>query len=250
MLKECPADLHIHTCLSPCADDEMNPINIINMAKLLGTRILGICDHNSAKNVRAVIEAAENYDILVIPGMEVQSVEEVHILCFFETLEEILKWQDYVYNHLPKINNNPRFFGSQLIVDKEGNVVGEEQQMLLTSTDLTVEQISNKVIELNGLCIPAHIDKRAFSLWGQLGFIPQGLAINAVEISRNISEKDFKKKFQFHNKYTIITSSDAHRLIEMVLFQKTFICLKSLSFSELVMALEGKEGRYAVIREG
>jgi PHP family Zn ribbon phosphoesterase len=248
MLNKYPADLHIHTCLSPCADDEMSPINILNMAKLLGTRILGICDHNSAKNVRAMIEAAENYDILVIPGMEVQSVEEVHLLCLFETLEKMLEWQDYVYNHLPKVKNNPRFFGSQLIVDKEGNVVEEEQQMLLTSTDLTVEQISNKIIELNGLYIPAHIDKRSFSLWGQLGFIPQGLSINAVEISRNMSQTDFKKKFQFHSKYTLITSSDAHRLIEMV-FQKTFFYLKSLSFSELAMALEGKEGRYVVIKE-
>ncbi|MGI6485322.1 MAG: PHP domain-containing protein [Tepidanaerobacteraceae bacterium] len=249
MFDEYPADLHIHTCLSPCADDEMNPINILNMAKLQGTKILGICDHNSAKNIGAMLEAAKKYDILVIPGMEVQSAEEVHLICLFESLKEILEMQEFVYKNLPKVENEPSIFGRQLIVDAQGRVIKEERQMLLTSTMLTVEQISAKVSRLNGIFIPAHIDKRSFSLLGQLGFIPEGLDIKAVEFSRNIGEADFKKRYKINSSYTLITNSDAHRLIEMV-FQKTFFYLKSLSFGELVMALEGKNGRGVIVKEG
>ena len=129
-----PADFHVHTCLSPCANDEMTPLNILNMAKLIGTKVLGICDHNSAGNVETMLQAAREYEILVIPGMEVQSVEEVHMLCLFENLSKVLKWQEYVYRYLPLMKNNPRYFGHQWLVDSEGNILGEEKRMLLTST--------------------------------------------------------------------------------------------------------------------
>lgn len=248
MLKEYPADLHIHTCLSPCAQEEMNPVNILNMASLIGTRILGICDHNSAKNIKAMQDASKGFDIFILSGMEVESVEEVHLLCFFEDLNSILEWQNFVYGHMPPRKNNPEIFGNQQIVDEAGNVVAEEERMLLTSTTLTVEEISQKVWEMEGLLIPAHIDKRSFSLWGQLGFIPQGLRLSAVEFSRNISESEVRRKFGFLDRYTLITSSDAHRLEEMV-FQKTFFRLEELNFTEIRWALEGKEGRQVVIRE-
>jgi PHP family Zn ribbon phosphoesterase len=247
MLKEYPADLHIHTCLSPCAQDEMNPVNILNMAKLMGTSIIGICDHNSAKNIKAMLEAAKDYDIFVLPGMEVESIEEVHILCFFESLHDILQWQDFVYDHLPSRKNNPDIFGRQQIVDKDGNVITEEEQMLLASTVLTVEEISTKVSETGGFIIPAHIDKKSFSLLGQLGFIPERLNLAAIEISRNITENEFKNKYNILGDYTIITSSDAHRLKEMV-FQKTFFYLESLNFNEINLALSRKEGRKVIIR--
>lgn len=247
MLKQYPADLHIHTCLSPCADEEMNPANILNMAKLMGTKIIGICDHNSAKNVKPVQEAAKNYDIMVIPGMEVESAEEAHLLVFFEDLNTMLEWQDYVYRHLPARKNNPKFFGSQQIVDKDSNVIGEEDRMLISATSATAEEISQKVFEMGGMLVPAHIDRKTFSLWGQLGFIPEGLKINAIEISRNISEIEARKKFGISNRYCIITSSDAHRLQEMV-FQKTFLYLESLNFAEVRMAFEALEGRRVIIK--
>ncbi|NLZ52709.1 MAG: PHP domain-containing protein, partial [Thermoanaerobacteraceae bacterium] len=144
MLLEYPADFHVHTCLSPCADDEMTPINILNMAKLIGTKILGICDHNSAGNIEAMLKMAQDYDILVIPGIEVQSVEEVHLLCLFENINQVLKLQEYVYSTLPPINNNPQLFGHQWLVDHRGNILGEENRMLLTSTLLTVDEVAQK----------------------------------------------------------------------------------------------------------
>lgn len=248
MLAEYPADFHIHTCLSPCADDEMIPINILNMAKLMGIKILGICDHNSAGNINAMLQMAQDYDVLVIPGMEVQSVEEVHMLCFFESLCKVLEWQEYVYRSLPPIKNNPRYFGHQWFVDDQGNILGEENRMLLTSTLLTVEEISQKVSELKGLLIPAHVDRMHYSIVGQLGFIPEKLKIDAVEFSKAITEEEFRKTFCDMNKYTLITSSDAHCLQEMV-YQKTFFFIESLNFKEVMMAFRGLEGRKVLIKD-
>jgi PHP family Zn ribbon phosphoesterase len=247
MLAECPADFHIHTCLSPCADEEMTPINILNMAKLMGTKILGICDHNTAKNVEVMLQMAQEYEILVVPGMEVQSVEEVHMLCYFESLHEVLEWQEYVYRYLPPIKNNPRYFGNQWIVDGQGNILGEENRMLLASTSLTIEEISQKVSELKGLLVPAHVDRRHHSIIGQLGFIPQTISIDALEFSRATSETSFRKTFCDINEYTLITSSDAHCLQEMV-YQKTYFCIESFNFKEIIKAFRGLEGRKVLIK--
>lgn len=248
MLKPYPADLHIHTCLSPCADEEMNPANILNMAKLMGTKIIGICDHNSAKNVRSVQEAAKDYDITVIPGMEVESAEEAHLLVFFEDLKTMMKWQDYVYGHLPVRKNNPKFFGTQQIVDKDSNVTGEEDRMLISAISATAGEISQKVFEMGGMLVPAHIDRKSYSLLGQLGFIPEGLKINALEISRNISEKEARSKFGISDDYCLIVSSDAHRLQEMV-FQKTFLYIEEPNFLEIKKAFEALEGRRVIIKD-
>mgnify|MGYP000959717859 CR=1 FL=1 len=247
MLKKYLADLHIHTCLSPCADDEMIPLNILNMAKISGTKILGICDHNSAKNLVAMLEAAKDYDTLVLPGMEVQSVEEVHLLCYFEDLDSCIAWEDIVYKHLPKIKNSPEIFGHQWIVDKNGDIVGEEEQMLITSTTMTVEVIYEQVKRLGGIFIPAHIDKRSYSLLGQLGFIPENIHPDALEYSRNATGEAIKQKFGLEDEYTLITSSDAHRLIDMV-YQKTYFSINSLSFMEVKKALKGIGGREVLVK--
>lgn len=248
MLLEYSADFHVHTCLSPCANDEMTPINILNMAELMGTKILGICDHNSAGNIKAMLKMAQDYDILVIPGIEVQSVEEVHLLCFFESINQVLKLQEYVYSALPPINNNPQYFGHQWLVDDRGNILGEENRMLLTSTLLTVDEVAQKVYELQGLLIPAHVDRRHFSIISQLGFIPENLKIDAVEFSKAITQVDFKATFGNIHNHTLITSSDAHCLQEMV-YQKTFFLLKKLTFKEIIMALRGLEGRKVFIKD-
>lgn len=247
MLKKYPADLHIHTCLSPCASDEMIPPNILNMAKLLGTKIIGICDHNSTKNVKAMVDASRNYDILILPGMEIQSIEEVHLLCFFDRIDALKIWQSFVDNNMPIMKNVPKLFGNQFIVDKKGNILKTERKLLLTSTHLTVDQISKKVKELNGLLIPAHIDKKSFSIIGQLGFIPENLNFDALEISRNITKEEIYKKFPFVLNNCLITSSDAHSLKEMV-FQKTFFYIKSLTFDEISLALRSQGGRKIVIK--
>lgn len=248
MLLEYPADLHIHTCLSPCASDEMIPVNILNMAALIGTKILGICDHNSAGNIEAVLKAARDYDILVIPGIEVQSAEEVHLVCLFETINQLLQFQEFIYDALPPINNNPQFFGHQWLVDDRGNLLGEETRMLLTSASLTVDEVAQKVHELQGLIIPAHVDRRHFSIIGQLGFIPENLKIDAVEFSRAISLAEFKSTFKSLTNNPLITSSDAHSLQEMV-YQKTYFLLEELNFKEIILALRGLEGRKVLIKE-
>lgn len=247
-MKRFKADLHIHTCLSPCADDEMVPVNILNMARLMGIEILGICDHNSAKNLGAFEGAREDYGILVLPGIEVQSIEEVHILCYFPDLTTCIAFQDIVYRHLPEAVNRPEIFGNQWIVDKPGNVVDVEKQLLITSVDMSVESIQEQVRKLGGLYIPAHIDKRTFSLYGQLGFMPEGLKPDALEYSRNTDEKTVRQKFKIGDEYTLITSSDAHRLSEMV-FPRTYFYMNSPSFNEVRKTLGGFEGRKVIVQE-
>lgn len=248
MLKIYPADFHIHTCLSPCADDEMIPINILNMARLMGTKILGICDHNSAKNLEPFTHLAKNYKILILPGIEVQSREEVHILCLFSDIEATFEFQEYIYENMPYVSNNPKYFGHQWIVDERGNIKEEESRLLIMSTDLKVDEISLKSKDLGGIMIPAHVDKKSFSIISQLGMIPKNLNITALEISRNISVDKFREKFPELLKYNLVMSSDAHRLEEMV-FQKTFFYIKDLSFNEVKLALMGVGGRKVVIRD-
>ncbi|MCG0275223.1 MAG: PHP domain-containing protein [Thermosediminibacteraceae bacterium] len=249
MLKEFAADLHIHTCLSPCADSEMIPPNILNMAKLLGTKIIGISDHNSAKNLQAMIEASRNYEILVLPGIEVQSKEEVHVLCLFERLKEALEFQDFIYSHLPQKKNYPQYFGHQYVVDAQGNVKGEEERLLIASTDLSVDEILKNAYKLGGIVIPAHIDRNTFGILGQLGFIPEYLRVDAVEFSKNISLKEARGKFPFiFDRFPVIFSSDAHCLKDMV-FQKTYFLLKEPTFEEIKKALIGIGGRGVVLRE-
>lgn len=240
------ADLHIHTCLSPCADDEMIPLNILNMAKLGGTKVLGICDHNSGKNLPSMQKAARNYDILLLPGIEVESIEEVHILCFFPEVDICLGFQDIIYSHLPKLANRSEIFGHQWIVDEEGNILGEEEQLLLTSTQMNLDEIRELVKKLGGIFIPAHIDRRSFSIFSQLGFMPEDLYPDALEYSRFTDEKSIRQKLGIPRKFPLITSSDAHKLSDMV-YQKTWLYMKSLSFTEIKKALQGEEGRRVVL---
>ncbi|TYP57661.1 PHP domain-containing protein [Thermosediminibacter litoriperuensis] len=249
MLREFPADLHVHTCLSPCADPEMVPPNILNMANLMGIKIVGVCDHNSAGNLEAIMIASRTYDILILPGIEVQSTEEIHILCFFENLKKTFEFQEFLYRHLPDKKNRPEYFGHQHVVDFRGNVTGEEEKLLIASAALSVDEISKKVIELGGIFIPAHVDRRTFSILGQLGFIPDYLEPDAVEFSRNITLEEARVKFpDIIGKYPVVFSSDAHRLEDMV-FQKTYLLLEEPTFEEIKRAFKGIDGRRVILKE-
>ncbi len=238
MLRVYVSDLHIHTCLSPCGALEMAPKDIVRRALGEGLDIIGITDHNSAKNVGAVLEAAEGFPVSVIPGMEVQTIEEVHILTFFETLDVLHEWDEIVYRALPDIANNPDYFGDQPIVTVEGEILGFERKLLLNSVQMTVEQIFSEAERLGGYCLPAHVDKDSFALIGQLGFIPPNLHITAVEV------QDLQRAQQLSELkgLQLVTSSDAHFLAE-VGGKRSELFMEEASFPELTMALEGREGR-------
>ncbi|MCX7904571.1 MAG: PHP domain-containing protein [Caloramator sp.] len=224
-------DLHIHTALSPCADDDMTPNNILNMAKLKGLDIIAITDHNSCKNLKPCLELGNELEILVIPGMELQTMEEVHVLCLFKTLEAAIEFQDFVYSNLPKIKNKKELFGKQLIFNELDEVVGEEELMLLSSANLSIDKAYNKVKSLDGLFIPSHIDKESFSIISNLGFVPFNLDIKALEYVDIIKLEKFKAKGLIPSDIKYIKNSDAHHL-GLISERENYINLNSLTIDD------------------
>lgn len=238
-----PAEFHLHTVLSACAEIEMIPPLIIRQAQKLGIQWLAVTDHNSAENACAVMEAGARAGIAVLPGMEVQTREEVHLLCLFDELEPALAWQEQVYQHLPDVPNREETFGSQLVVDAEGEFLRFQERLLQTSTSFSVEQVVTMVEALGGLVIPAHVDRPAFSLLANLGMIPPGLDITAVEITPRLTPAQALERFPQLAGRTLITNGDAHRLSEMA--GRTLVRVAEPTLAELKLALAGVDGRRA-----
>jgi 3',5'-nucleoside bisphosphate phosphatase len=240
------ADLHVHTCLSPCADLDMSPLGIVREARQKGLDMIGICDHNSAENVRAVKKAGKAQGLMVLGGMEVTSSEEAHVLVFFDRESDLLRFQDVIYAHLPG-SNDEKAFGQQVIADEEDGVTGFCERLLIGATSLPLREIVKTVRALEGesLVIGAHVDREAFSIIGQFGFIPLHLALDAVEVSPNISVSDARDRFPDCGKYPIVTGSDAHVPADI---GKRFTCftMEGGSVAEIKKALAGKDGRKAV----
>lgn len=205
-------DLHIHTALSPCADNDMTPNNIVNMSLLKQLDIIAITDHNSCENAKAVIEVSKLTDLIVIPGMEVESLEEVHIICLFKDIEAALKMQSIVYDNLPNIKNKPEIFGQQLLYNSKDEIIGENDRLLITATKLSIDDIIQLTDEFDGVAYPAHIDRDSYSILSNLGVIPDDLNIKAIEFSKYVLAQDIFNKYSYLKKYYPIQSSDAHYL--------------------------------------
>ena len=211
-------DLHIHSILSPCGDENMTPYNIANMAAIKGLNLIAVADHNSSKNAQAVIDAAKELPITVIPAMEVQTSEDVHILCYFKTCKDAEKFEKEIEaNH--SVKNRPDIFGRQLIMDSEDGVLGEEERLLVYSCGLSVNGVLSLCEKCGGKCMPAHIDKNSFSIISNLGFIPPECNFKAVELSKNATD-DIRKQF---SEYSHFTSSDAHYLGDIAEPENFFI---------------------------
>lgn len=239
MLRTFKADLHVHTCLSPCAEVKMSPLAIIKQAKACGVDILGICDHNSAENVAAALQVAREHGVHVLPGMEVTSSEEVHLLAWFDALEPVQQLQEIVYRHLPG-ENEEETFGMQVIANADDEVLGFNQKLLIGATTLGVREIVEEIHSLGGLAVAAHIDRESFSLLGQLGFIPGDLPLDALEISPALSHEDAMCKYSFS--LPLLQSSDAHKKEEIGSCCTRFL-LERVSIEEIGKALRGREGR-------
>lgn len=204
------ADLHNHTLLSPCASLEMTPHNIVQRAKELGIDILGIADHNSTRQVALVKKLADREGIYVLQGAEVNTKEEVHCLCFFESAVELAEFQNYIDKYMPDIPNRPESFGDQVVINKDEEIVYEEKRSLLTAINQSIEQVEAEVHRLDGIFIPAHINRKMFALCTQLGFVPPWLKCDAIEIFPNAKTPKFLPKG-----VRILQNSDAHTLEEM-----------------------------------
>jgi len=240
-LKTYQAELHIHTVLSPCAGVEMIPPLIIHTALERGLNLIAITDHNASENVAAVIKAAQVNDLTVLPGMELQTHEEVHVLCLFDTLEQLNKLQEVVDQTLPDVPNNIEYFGEQFIVDETGEFIRRKERLLINSTNLSFEDAFAIVDELNGLFIPAHVDRQAFGLIYHLGFVPPELNIEALEISHHITPKDAIIKFPQIKPYPLIQSGDVHYLNDFLGINQ--FTLEKPTVNEIKLALRGENGR-------
>ncbi len=219
----------------------MIPPLIVRRARDLGLGIIAITDHNSAENVSAVMEAAKGFDLSVLPGMEVQTREEVHLVCLFDTLEQVLDWQEVVYDHLPALRNKPEFFGAQFVVDATGDFVRYNERLLATSTSLSVEQVAAKVDQRGGLCIAAHVDRPSYSLLANLGFVPEGIRLAAVEITPRVCVEEMRGQHPSLNGYPFIYCGDVHRLDDMS--DRTILTLTEPTITEIFMAFRAMVGR-------
>ncbi len=241
------ADLHVHTVLSPCAEVEMIPPLIVRRARDLGLDIIGITDHNSAQNVEAVMEAASGTSVTVLPGMEVQSREEVHLVCLFDQVSQALAWQEQIAAALPDLKNDEDFFGAQFVVDATGEYIRTESRLLSTSTSLSVEQVVDGVRALGGIVLAAHVDRPSYSLIANLGWVPTGLEIAGLELSRLADPAAVVQRLPQTAGFGLVVSGDAHRLEEMT--ARTMFKVQSPRVSELAQALAGKDGRRVEIQE-
>ena len=239
MLRPFKADLHIHTCLSPCTELDMSPKRILTAAKKKELDIIGICDHNSSENSLAVMNAARKMNIHVFPGMEVTSQEEVHVLALFDEIENVLKLQKFVYKNLPG-ENDEKAFGMQVVVNEKEEVLGFNNKLLIGATTIPLEEVIRLIHSFSGIAIASHIDRESFSIIGQLGFIPDNLELDALEISPNISFGEAKKRYTDH--FPITCSSDAHFPDDIGKSFTSFL-LEDGTVAEIKKALKNEEGR-------
>jgi PHP family Zn ribbon phosphoesterase len=219
----------------------MIPPLIVQTALACGINLIAITDHNASENVAAVMKAAQGSPLTVLPGMELQTKEEVHVLCLFDTLDQLAQLQAIVDETLPDIQNNIEFFGEQFIVDHTGEFIKRKDRLLINSTRNSLEQAFLKVTELGGLFIPAHVNRQAFGLIYHLGFVPPELDIIALEISRHITPENARQEFPQIKGYPLIQSGDVHYLSDF-LGVNTFMIEKP-TVNEIKLALQGAEGR-------
>ena len=174
-------DLHIHSCLSPCADEDMTPNNIVNMALLAGCDMIALTDHNSCKNCAAAIRAGERAGLAVLPGMELCTAEEAHVICLFPALADALDFQEIVAERSVFVPNRPDIFGRQTILDADDAPLGEEENLLLNAVRIGVNEVSAFVKSCRGAAFPAHVDRGSYSVISSLGAIPPEAGFAAAE---------------------------------------------------------------------
>lgn len=241
-------DFHIHTVLSPCGDLDMSPDEIIRLAKENGLNIIGITDHNTTKHGLLARKYGQQAGIYVLTGAEVTTKEEAHCLAFFEKETQLADFEQFLQDNLPDIPNDVETFGYQVQIDENGDIVYEEPIFLPSAINKNLEEVEQKVHSLNGLFIPAHIDKSKNSIPSQLGFIPFDLNMDAVEISIHAKKADYLAKNKYLQGKTFVQSSDSHLPSQMG-STYCYLQMESISFDEIRKALHGQEGRSVLVIE-
>ena len=223
----------------------MIPPLIVQRALQQQIDIIAITDHNTSANVRSVQKAAEGTSLTVLPGMEVQSREDIHLLTLFESLDILETWQSQVDRSLPNLLNDPDHFGEQFVVDETGEFIRSESRLLLNSTSLSIDEIIGRVQQLGGMVIPAHVERTSYGLFPGLGLISDEWHLLALEISRHTTPEAVAAKFPAVRKYPLIQSGDVHRLDEFL--GTTVFTLASPTVMEIGMAFQNIDGRRVCI---
>jgi PHP family Zn ribbon phosphoesterase len=244
-LKIFKADLHIHSCLSPCGDWDMSPKRIIEKSRQVGLDLIAICDHNTVENAEVAINEGKKRGVRVLPGMEICSREEVHILALFDGMDSALEMQNFVYSALPG-KNNPEVFGFQVVANERDEVLGENPRLLIGAIRIGLHGIVEKTHILGGLCLSCHVDRPAYGIIGQLGFIPPELALDGVEVSRRVRLADAQRAVSGIENFPCITTSDAHFLDDIGIVWTAFQ-LAEPTLAEIRLAFSKKAGRRIIV---
>ncbi len=205
-------DFHIHSCLSPCADEEMTPYNLVNLAALMGLDAIALTDHNSCRNCGAAMRAGEAAGITVLPGMELCTCEEVHIICLFGELRAAEEFSDFVASGSLPIKNRPEIFGTQLVVDETDKVLAEEETLLTVASGISISALPKLIESYGGACYPAHIERNSYSVLSNLGMITPEMGFGAAEVTLGTDVAALKAKHGLPSGVKIFSSSDSHRL--------------------------------------
>ena len=226
-------DLHIHSCLSPCGDALMTPNNIVGMAYIKELDAIAVCDHNACRNLPAVKEAADMMGVVLLPGMELTTREEAHMLCYFRDVESCMKFGEFVYEHIPNIKNKPEFFGQQQVMNAQDEETATEEKLLISALDLSFEECERQIHLHGGICVPAHINRGTNGVLNALGFLPSGARYDALEVSDKVAPPQMDL-----SGYRILRSSDAHYL-ENILEREFSLEVKEKSADALFEAIAG-----------
>jgi len=212
----CAIDLHIHTCLSPCADDDMTPNNIVNMSRIKGLDIIAITDHNATGNCAAAMEVAGDDELLVVPGMELCTAEEFHLLCYFPDADTALAFQNEVFRHLLPVKNREDVFGRQIYMNSLDEEIGTEDRFLAGACMLSAADAIDMVRGMGGAVLPAHVDRESFSMLYTFGTIPEEYDLTFLECSKNCNLESLLQSREDLRRYSFIRSSDAHYLWDIL----------------------------------
>ncbi len=201
-------DLHLHSCLSPCGDDEATPDSIAGMGELNGLDIMALTDHNTAKNCPAFFKAAKRHGIIPLGGMELTTAEDIHMVCLFDILDNAMAFSEYIESRIIPIKNRTDIFGNQLICDDEDNIIGTEENLLLNATTVSLDEAPELVKSFGGVCFPAHIDRQANGILAVLGAFPEKPYFPVCEVHDSEKTHEYAEGYQKR----IVSSSDAHYL--------------------------------------
>ncbi len=205
-------DFHIHSALSPCGDDDMTPNNIVNMAMLKGLDAIAVTDHNTVRNLRVIEKIAGEKDILLLPGMELETAEEIHMLCYFETVDAAEEFEKMIEKYRQPIKNKVDIFGNQFIMDENDNIIDNVDNLLSCALTLQIDDAIDLARSIGGACVPAHVDKSSYSIYSNLGMIPPEYGFKTLELSKKPQAAEFAEKHRLAQGYNLLSSSDAHFL--------------------------------------